>query len=168
MDLLTKLGIDWKLLLAQAVNFLIVLGVLYRFAYRPLVRYLDERSERIALSLREAERIERELKKMEEVRAESLAEAKRQAQEVLKAAEADAQARRQEVLTRVKAEAEAVVSEARSRFEAEREESLAAVRREAARLITQGVARVVGKLSEGQVDKKLVEDAVAELNRRRT
>ena len=51
MELLTKLGINWQLLLAQIVNFLIVLGVLGIFVYKPILNLLDARSERIRKSM---------------------------------------------------------------------------------------------------------------------
>ena len=47
MELLTKLGVDWKLLIAQIVNFTILVSVLTYFVYRPLLDLLDARRERI-------------------------------------------------------------------------------------------------------------------------
>lgn len=167
MELLTKLGIDWKLLIAQAVNFLIVLAVLYRFLYKPLLKFLDERQQRIAKSLAEAQRIETELKSLEVKRQESEREAKRRAQEILMAAEAEAETRRQEMLAKMKDEARAALAAAKQRFEAEHEEAMRRLRQEAARLVTQAVSRVVGKLPSGEVDKKLVADALAEVGRRK-
>ncbi|KKS92777.1 MAG: ATP synthase subunit b [Parcubacteria group bacterium GW2011_GWE2_43_12] len=147
MELLTKLGIDWKLLIAQAVNFLIVLAVLYRFLYKPLLKFLDERKRRIESSLTEAKRIESELKNLEQKRIESDREARRQAQEIIVAAEKE---------------------EAKQRFESEKEEAMRSLRQDSARLITQALTKVIGKLPSGEVDKKLVSEAVEEVSRRRT
>ena len=167
MELFSKLGIDWKLLLAQAVNFLIVLAVLYRFLYKPLLNFLEQRRQRIEGSLKEAQRIEIELKAMEVKRVEVMTEAKRQAQELLTRAETEAEARRQEALTRVRAEAEKAVAEIRAKFSAERDEAMQTLRQEAARLITQVVAKVVGKLPGETVDRKLVDEALQEVGRRK-
>ena len=68
MELLSKLGIDWKLLLAQVVNFGILLGVLTVFVYRPLLDLLDARRERIAKAMEDAGRIEGQKKEMEQIR----------------------------------------------------------------------------------------------------
>ncbi|MDP3986046.1 MAG: F0F1 ATP synthase subunit B [Candidatus Veblenbacteria bacterium] len=168
MELLTKLGIDWKLLLAQAANFLIVLAVLYRFLYKPLLKFLDERKRRIELSLTEAKRIETELKQLEVKRTESERDARRLAQTILAEAEREAEVRRQEVLAKVREEAQQAVAEVKQRFETEREESMRQLRQEAARFLTQAVSKIVGKLPAGEVDKKLISEAVEELGRRRT
>ncbi|HBH17310.1 MAG: ATP synthase subunit b [Parcubacteria group bacterium GW2011_GWD2_43_10] len=168
MELLTKLGIDWKLLIAQAVNFLIVLAVLYRFLYKPLLKFLDERKRRIESSLTEAKRIESELKNLEQKRIESDREARRQAQEIIVAAEKEAEIRRQEVINKMKQEAQAALEEAKQRFESEKEEAMRSLRQDSARLITQALTKVIGKLPSGEVDKKLVSEAVEEVSRRRT
>ena len=167
MELITKLGIDWKLLIAQIVNFLIVLGVLYRFLYRPLVKHLADRKERIDRSLQEAQRIEEELKAIQGKKAEAELEAKRKAQEIVDEAMKEAGVRRQEILERVKAEAAEAVTAAKRQLEAEREAALSDVRREAARLITLATTRVVGKLKPGDIDKQLVAEAVDELAKRK-
>jgi F-type H+-transporting ATPase subunit b len=166
MELLTKLGIDWRLLIAQAVNFLIVLAVLYKFLYKPLLKFLEQRRQRIEHSLQEAQRIETELKAIEVKREEVLIEAKRGAQAILKEAEVQAEKQRQETLIRVRAEAERVISEARSKLEAEQVEAMREMRREAAKLVVQAVTKVVGKLSASEIDKKLVEEAVQEVAKR--
>lgn len=166
MELLTKLGIDWRLLLAQIVNFLFVLAVLYKFLYRPLLTFLDQRRDRIEQSLREAKRIETELKSIEVKKAEAMAEARQQAQEVIAQAEAMAEAQRQETLLRVRGEAEKVIAEARLKIEAEQAAAIKAVRREAAKLVVQATTRVIGKLPGAVVDKELAEAAVAEVSKR--
>jgi F-type H+-transporting ATPase subunit b len=167
MELITKLGIDWKLLLAQIVNFLIVLGVLYRFLYRPLVKHLADRKERIDRSLQEAQRITDELKAIQGKKAEAELEAKRQAQEIVDEAIKEAGGRRQEILDKVKEEAAEAVAGARRQLEAERETALADVRREAAKLVTLAVTRVIGKLKPSDIDKELVAEVVDELAKRR-
>ncbi|PIR50188.1 F0F1 ATP synthase subunit B, partial [Candidatus Peregrinibacteria bacterium CG10_big_fil_rev_8_21_14_0_10_54_7] len=68
MELLTKLGINWQLLLAQIVNFAIVVGVLSFFLYKPLLNLIDTRRERIRKAMEDAQRIENQAKEMEELR----------------------------------------------------------------------------------------------------
>ena len=46
-ELFSKLGIDWKLLIAQIINFLVLLFVLYKFAYRPILSMLEKRTKKI-------------------------------------------------------------------------------------------------------------------------
>lgn len=154
-------------MLAQAVNFLIVLGVLYKFLYKPLLKFLESRRQHIEASLLQAKRIEAELKEMEVRRQTAEIEAKKQAQEIITQAEKAAEARRQEVLNKLKVEAQQAMREAKQRFDAEKEEAMRQLRQEAARLVTQSVVKVIGKLPGAEVDKKLVAEAIAEIGKRR-
>lgn len=166
MELLDKLGIDWRLLIAQAVNFLIVLAVLYKFLYRPLLKFLDQRRQRIEKSLHEAQRIEQELKQLEITKTETLAEARRGAELIIKQAETAAAQQQQETLARVRTESEKVIDEARTKFQAEQAIALQELRKDAARLVVQAVTKVVGKSAGAEVDRKLVEEALQEVSKR--
>ena len=57
-DLLSQFGINWTLLIAQMVNFAVLVWVLAKFVYKPVIRVLDERRERIENSLTQAKSIE--------------------------------------------------------------------------------------------------------------
>ena len=61
MEILAKLGVDKWLLLAQGVNFIVLLLVLTRFVYRPFIRHLDERAARIEGGLTHAREAEERL-----------------------------------------------------------------------------------------------------------
>ncbi|MBI5733409.1 MAG: F0F1 ATP synthase subunit B [Candidatus Kerfeldbacteria bacterium] len=167
MDLLTKLGIDWRLLIAQLVNFLIVLAVLYRLLYKPLLKFLAERRQRISQSLIKADEIDKELVELQTRQQEVLTEARKQAQEIIKQGEAEAEQRRQEILTRVRTESAKVVEEARAKFTAEQAVQFQTLRQQAAKLVTQALAKLVGKLPAEQIDKSLVEEAVKEVSKRK-
>lgn len=167
MELLTKLGIDWKLLIAQMVNFLIVLGVLYRFAYKPILKFLDDRKNRIEQSVIEAKRIEEELKNLAHKQEQVERDSKKQAQEIIMAAEVEAEAKRQEVIAKMKAEAQQTLEEAKQRFEAEKEDAMRKLQQDAARFVTQALIKVVGKLPSGKIDEKLITEAVDEVAKRR-
>ena len=66
MDILNQFGVQPILLAAQAVNFLILLFILKKFLYKPILRVLEERKKRIAESLKNAEEIELQLQKTKE------------------------------------------------------------------------------------------------------
>ena len=83
MDALAQLGIDWKLLLAQVVNFGILLFILKRYAYQPMLQLMDERAARIEKGLKDAEAAEQKLRSVEEEEKAILAGARQQAKELL-------------------------------------------------------------------------------------
>ena len=54
-EIIKTFHIDWKLLIAQAVNFAIVVFALYKFAYKPLLKTMNERTAKIEQGLKDAE-----------------------------------------------------------------------------------------------------------------
>jgi F-type H+-transporting ATPase subunit b len=121
MELLTKLGVDWKLLLAQIVNFTIIVGVLSYFVYKPLLRLIDERRERIAKAMEDAKRIEQQKKELEEFRTKQLKKIDEEAGQLLAQAKAHAEKMKEEILAGAQKEAKHVLEKAQQQLTEERE-----------------------------------------------
>ncbi|MFZ5391819.1 MAG: F0F1 ATP synthase subunit B [Patescibacteria group bacterium] len=112
MDLISKLGIDWRLFLAQVINFIILLLVLNHFLYQPILNLLRSREEKIKKSLEDSGRIEEELLKIAKEREESLKKARIEAKEIIQIATVSASAQKEEILSVAKLEAEAILAKA--------------------------------------------------------
>src|SRR6266567_1341903 len=82
-DDLSKLGVDWQHFIAQMISFLAVAGLLYRFAYKPILQVLEERKKKIAEGLANAQKIKAELAKTEAARQEVLNQANLQANKLI-------------------------------------------------------------------------------------
>src|SRR5579871_564861 len=91
-ELLSQLGIDWHLLLSQAVNFFLLLFVLWRFVYKPLLKLLHDRRDRIAEGLTKADEADRRLLQVDETSRQKLKEADAQAIALLRKTETEAKA----------------------------------------------------------------------------
>src|SRR3989344_8153511 len=122
-DLFHQLGVDWKLLLSQAVNFAILLFVLTRFVYRPLLKIMKERRDVIEKGLKGAEEARVRLQEIESERASKLATADRQAVEVIAGAQKDAGARASEIVELAKGRASEIIEEGARITEQRREEA---------------------------------------------
>src|SRR5258708_19666027 len=85
--IVTTFGLNWSQLLAQIASFCIVCLILYRFAYRPVLKMLDVRRQQIAQGLANAEQIKAELAKTEAQRQEVIAQANVQARKFIKEAQ---------------------------------------------------------------------------------
>ena len=83
MQILATFGIDWRLLLINAINFGLLLLGLWYFLYDPLMRMLDLRREKVAQGVRDAQAAEKKLKEIEQSRAEMLAKVGRKADTIL-------------------------------------------------------------------------------------
>ncbi len=87
MEILGQLGISWNLVLAQGVNFLILLWVLNRFLYRPIVKMLDERKAKAEALQLEVSKMEEKRKQFERWTSEQVAEARHKSETILVEAE---------------------------------------------------------------------------------
>ncbi|PYJ55531.1 MAG: ATP synthase F0 subunit B, partial [Verrucomicrobia bacterium] len=87
-DDLGHLGVDWPHFIAQIISFLVVAGLLYKFAYKPILKVLEERRQRIADSLANAEKIKAELARTEAARQEVLNQTNLQANKLIEEARA--------------------------------------------------------------------------------
>ena len=123
-QLLEKLGINWSLLIAQIVNFMIVLGVLSYFIYRPFLDLLDKRRERIQKSMDDAARIEHQMQEFEAMRLEEMKKLDRESGAYLEQMRRKAGELQEEMIATAAKEAESIVANAHKRAEEERRRQL--------------------------------------------
>lgn len=97
-QLLVAFGIDWRLLLAQVINFGLLLVVLTYFFYNPLMRILEERKNVIARGVTDAKRAGEKLAKADGVAAMLVAKAENSAEDILKSARVEAQTEKTQLI----------------------------------------------------------------------
>jgi F-type H+-transporting ATPase subunit b len=162
-DTLTTLGIYWPKLVAQTINFAIVLFVLWKFAYKPVLAMLEMRRQKIAESMKNAEAIKAQLSETEAERKKILAEAGAQAGKILEetraASERELARRTQEAI----AAANQILAKAREASEAELARMKAELRKEVGRLVVETTARVTGKILTVEDHQRLAEETSKEL-----
>ena len=91
--ILGQLGVNWRLLLTQGVNFFVLLVVLNIFVFKPLTKIIEERRKRIEFGLKGAEEAEKKLNEIEVVKTERLAKADKTALGIISSAEDEAKKR---------------------------------------------------------------------------
>jgi F-type H+-transporting ATPase subunit b len=160
MELFEKLGIDWRLLAAQLVNFAILFGALTFLLYKPLIKALDSRRKKIADSLENAERIGDELKRAnaeaEKIVSSARAEAGRLAAETAKQAEEA----RSAAVEKARAEVAGIIAGGKAALAAERDAMTASVRAAAAEMIGMATEKIIGEKLNHAKDKHLIEKAL--------
>ncbi|MEP6662166.1 MAG: F0F1 ATP synthase subunit B [Verrucomicrobiota bacterium] len=148
---------------AQVVSFLIVAGLLYKFAYQKVLNVLEERRAEIASGLANAEKIKSELARTEASRLEILNQANTQANKLIEEARAAA-ARVQEIETqKAIATATDIVTKAKQAAEAEHVRMLADLKREVGRLVVDTTGKVTGKILSMDDQKRLTEETNKQL-----
>ena len=161
--MLETLGIQWPKLIAQFVNFSIVLFVLWRFAYKPVFTMLEARRVKIAEGIANADKIKAQLAQTEADRQKVLAEAGQQANKLIEDART-AVARVTEVETqKAIAAAEQIVAKAREAAAQDHARMLAELKREVGRLVVQTTATVTGKILTPEDQRRLAVESEKQL-----
>jgi F-type H+-transporting ATPase subunit b len=162
-ETLQSLGIYWPKLIAQIVNFGIVLFILWKFAYRPVLKILEERRQRVTEAMKNAEHAKAELAKADAARQEILNQANAQATKLIEEARAAAARVQEQETQKAIAAAKDIVDKARQATEVEHARMLADLRREVGRLVVATTGRVVGRTLTPDDQQRLANEATREL-----
>lgn len=161
------LGILWGNLLWQCAAFGILIFLLYRFAYAPILKMLDERANRIRESMEQAESIkvanQEAAKRAEQIITEAqvqvremLTQANQMSQRTISAAQVEAREQREKLL-----------ADAHNQITIDTQRAKVELQREVARLAIMAASRVVGKSLDSQDHYRLVDEALAEAEQAR-
>ncbi|PIT92009.1 MAG: hypothetical protein COU08_04100 [Candidatus Harrisonbacteria bacterium CG10_big_fil_rev_8_21_14_0_10_42_17] len=163
-ELLQALGIDWKLLLAQAVNFLIVLIILRLTIYKPVLNMLKNRRIKIEKGLQDAEEAGKRLEGVAALEKERLAKAEKQAITIVERSEGEAKAKGIAMTEAARKKEIEIIEGAERAAAARQEESREAIYEEAAMLIKSAIAKTANTKPE-HIDDQLIKEAVQELKK---
>lgn len=164
-ELIEKLGIEWQSLLFQVINFLILLYVLHRFVYKPLIVVLEKRRKQVDESVKKAEAIDRELEEAQSKHQDILNEARVEAQGIRETASKDADGIRTKKIEETRQEIQGLLDKARAQINEEKNQALSEVRKEAAGLIILASEKVLRARLDTEHDKELVDRSVRELTK---
>src|SRR3989344_5665835 len=154
-----QFGIDWRLLISQAVNFALVLVVLRMFVYKPVAAILRERRQRVQQGIAKAQEADLRLQQAQEMARGRLQEAEAEAMSLLRDTETKAKEREMVLLESSRRKGEVLMQEARRTIDAEQEKIRAELEREARMLVRTAVARVV-EMDPEHIGDSLIEKAL--------
>ena len=159
---MAELGFHWPSLLVYLVNFTILLAILYVVGYKPILRILNQRTERIRGSLEEAEQIRAESEKRQEEMKRELDQARQEGQVLITQARELADRYRDEERQKAKEEAETFLTRARSDIERERDNAIEEVRQQFADLAITAAERVVERSLDRDAHREVIEKVLQE------
>jgi F-type H+-transporting ATPase subunit b len=162
MEILSTLGLTGRDFLWHLVNFVVLIALLTRFLYRPVVGMLDERTRRIQESLEAADRARADVAQADREREELLASTRREIGEMMAQAQTVAERIQSEARTTAQQEAQRIVETARQEAEAERAQAMAELRREVASLAVMAAERIIRRDLDEQAHRQLVEEFLDE------
>ena len=160
-DLIQKLGIEWNLLIAQAVNFLIVLFVLWLTAYKPLVHLLRERKEKIEKGVRDADQATECLADADDAYSARVRDAEKRSVSIIEETEKRAKEREGELVLQVKEKEKKMLADAERKAKTVEVEGREVLSREAVALVRGAIAKIAERDPE-TIDGALIAQALEE------
>jgi|SRR5437773_480237 len=161
MDIIKSLGIEPIAVLWHTVNFLILLFILQRFAYKPILNMLDARTARIRESLTHADETRAETERLKREAEESLANTFREAQDILARTQREAEQMLAEARTAARDEAQLLLTRAQAEIAQDRDKAFAELRAQVADLAVLAAGRIISRSLDDSAHRGLVEEFLA-------
>ena len=159
---MTQLGVNLPSLVAYLLNFALLLGILSLFVYKPVMRALDQRSDRIRESLEAADRARDEAASSRTAIEEQVNEARREGQRLLEQAREAADRYREEERQRAQQEAGLFIERARVDIQRERDNAVDEVRQQFADLAITAAERVIRRSLDSDTHRDLIDQVLEE------
>ena len=156
------LGFNLPSLLVFLVNFSLLLVLLYLFAYKPVLKILDDRSSKIKESLEAADKAREEAAQSEVRTQENLQEARREGQRLLDQARELAERYREDEMSKARQEAKAFIGRTRQEIQQERDGAIEEVKSHFATLAIQAAERVIGQSLDAESHRELIAKVLEE------
>lgn len=160
MELLNQFGFDPKLLFAQIINFLVVLWVLKRFLYKPLLQTLKKRQETIQEGLNRAEKARILLEEIEKKEQKILQNAQKRAQQIIEESQNEGAEIRRQAEESAKKNAERIINEAKLKIEQDTKETEKRLTDHVSKIAIDYLQKAVSQLFDVKSQKEIMEKAM--------
>ena len=156
------LGINGPTLIAQVINFLILFGILFVVAYKPIMKMLDERSRKIKDSMEQSELVKEQATHAEEEVKKQLEAAAKDGQEVIARAVKTGEELRHGAQQQARQEAEAIIARSRIEIQRERDEAIAELRKEFANLTILAAEKIIDRSLDKETHHQIIDKVLEE------
>jgi F-type H+-transporting ATPase subunit b len=156
--------LDPGLFIWTILTFLTLLGLLAKFAWRPLLQALDERQEAIRKSLDDAAQARQELERLHQESARIIAAARADADAVIVKGRADAERLREDMKQKARSEAEGIARNAERQIQLETQRALQQIRQEAVELSVMIASKILKKNLSKEDNARLIDEALRQVD----
>lgn len=160
---IATLGLNWKIFIAQLINFAVILFVLWRWVFTPVAKKLQERTDRIEKSMRDAASTEKEKQDFEHWKNEQMINTRHEASVIISKAQADAVKAKDEIISQTKEEQQRLIDQAKKQIEQEKILQLQAAKSELADLVVGATEKIIRQKLDGKRDEELIKDMLKTL-----
>ena len=158
---------DPGLFIWTILTFLVLVALLARFAWGPLLEALERRRAAIAQALDEAQRARQELERLQRESAQMMAAARAEAESMVSRSRSDAEALREDLKQKARAEAASLVRNAERQIQLETARSVQQIRQEAVDLSVAIASRILRRQVSREDNEALIEETLQQVETRR-
>lgn len=159
MEALDSLGIDFKILLAQIINFLLLLLILRKFLYGPIVGMLDKRKKSIEEGLKNAEDARMAIEKAQEDYEQKISAAVKEADKILTEAKKQAKSEAEQIVSAANKNSTEMIEKTKKQIETEKTRIISEAKRDLADLVIKATEKIIAK----DPDKNSVKEVIDEM-----
>ncbi len=156
-------GLRTDIFVAQLVNFLLVLLVLWKFAYKPILAALDEREKKIEKSMRDAELVTKRLQDADKEKADILRFAREEADAFAHKSLEETQARKTEMVAAAKQEVERIIAQGKVQLAEEHDAMMIAMRKEIIEISIAAATKILGEAITEKKSQSLAEEVIRKM-----
>lgn len=153
-------GLNWKLFLAQLVNFGVVLFVLWKWVFKPVTSGLSARTEKIENSLQEAEKIGKDRADFDSWKQDEISTVRTEATAIISQAKQSAESLKAETLKNTIDEQNKIMEQAKLRLEQEKGLMITQAKAELADIVVEATSKILKDRIDPVKDKQLIDDAL--------
>jgi F-type H+-transporting ATPase subunit b len=157
--------LDPGLFIWTIVTFLILLTLLAKFAWGPLLKALDSRQEAIRKSLDDAQQAKHELERLQRESAQIIREARIEAESIVSRSRVDAERVKEEIKQSARADAATIVQNAQRQIGLETQRALQQIRHEAVDLSVTIASKLIQRNLSKEDNEKLIEEAMRQVSK---
>ena len=154
---------DPGLFIWTIVTFLVLLALLAKFAWRPLLQALESRQERIRNSLEDAERARQELERLQQESAKILQQARIEAESIVTQTRADAERLREELKQKAKDEADKILRNAQQQIQLQTRQAIQQIRHEVADIAVLLASKLIERNIAKEDNARLIDDTLKQI-----
>lgn len=159
-----KFGIDWKLMIAQLINFAIIFVIFKAFVYKPILRLLDERKKKIEDGLSFADKAKAELENIEVLKSDEVKKAQQEGLSIVKAAEQSALKTRDEIVAGGEAEKQKLLATGKALLSEQKSRMEKGVYDQAVALVEVALGKVLGKTEFAKEERTLITETLNQIS----
>jgi len=163
MEVLENFGVQPVLLLAQIVNFVILLLILKKFAYKPIMKVLDDRKHKIETSMKQAEEVEKKLAETEKRQKEIIGNAERASTKIIEEAKEAAKKLQESTLVDTNKKVEEAFVKNKEALKLESEKMVKEVKTDMTILVSDLTKKILGKTLSSKDSEELVKKSLEDL-----